>query len=129
MEKKVLNQTQVAIIKRIAQNANGNNEKIAKLNDKISALIAERDSLASLVEEMELPVKRMTGGFTSGDLVEKVVTPVFNEDGTPKVDTKTGYQLKKVQYVLRYPESILPPVSTEAGNTATTESATEVENN
>ena len=109
MEKK-LNQMQLGIVKRIAQNVNANFEKVAKLNEKIDALIEERDTLQTMIDEMEAPVVRMTGGYKSTDLYDKVIVPQFNEDGTPKVNEKTGYQVKTTKYVLKYPDTILPPV-------------------
>lgn len=107
MEKK-LNQTQLGIVKRIAQNVNGNFEKVAKLNEKIAALIEERDTLQTMIDEMEAPVIRITGGYKSTDLYDKVIVPQFNEDGTPKLNDKTGYQIKTTKYVLKYPDTILP---------------------
>ena len=112
MEKK-LNQMQLGIVKRIAQNVNGNFEKVAKLNKKIAALVEERDTLQTMIDEMEAPVIRMTGGYKSTDLYDKVIVPQFNEDGTPKVNEKTGYQIKTTKYVLKYPDTILPPVVEE----------------
>ena len=112
MEKK-LNQMQLGIVKRIAQNVNGNFEKVAKLNEKIEALIEERDTLQTMIDEMEAPVVRMTGGYKSTDLYDKVIVPQFNEDGTPKVNEKTGYQVKTTKYVLKYPDTILPPIVEE----------------
>lgn len=112
MEKK-LNQMQLGIVKRIAQNVNGNFEKVAKLNKRIAALVEERDTLQTMIDEMETPVVRMTGGYKSTDLYDKVIVPQFNEDGTPKLNDKTGYQVKTTKYVLKYPDTILPPVVEE----------------
>lgn len=112
MEKK-LNQMQLGIVKRIAQNVNGNFEKVAKLNEKIAALVEERDTLQTMIDEMEAPVIRMTGGYKSTDLYDKVIVPQFNEDGTPKVNEKTGYQVKTTKWVLRYKDTIFPPVVEE----------------
>lgn len=109
MEKK-LNQMQLGIVKRIAQNVNGNFEKVAKLNEKIAALVEERDTLQTMIDEMEAPVVRMTGGYKSTDLYDKVIVPQFNEDGTPKLNDKTGYQVKTTKYVLKYPDTIVPPI-------------------
>lgn len=107
MEKK-LNQMQLGIVKRIAQNVNGNFEKVAKLNEKIAALVEERDTLQAMIDEMEAPVIRMTGGYKSTDLYDKVIIPQFNEDGTPKVNEKTGYQVKTTKYILKHQDTILP---------------------
>lgn len=110
MEKK-LNQMQLGIVKRIAQNVNSNFEKVTKLNEKIDALVEERNTLQTMIDEMEAPVIRMTGGYKSTDLYDKVIVPQFNEDGTPKVNEKTGYQIKTTKYILKYPDTIFPPVT------------------
>lgn len=110
MEKK-LNQMQLGIVKRIAQNVNSNFEKVTKLNEKIEALEEERNTLQTMIDEMETPVIRMTGGYKSTDLYDKVIIPQFNEDGTPKVNEKTGYQIKTTKWILRYRDSILPPAN------------------
>ena len=112
MEKK-LNQMQLGIVKRIAQNVNSNFEKVTKLNEKIETLVEERDTLQTMIDEMEAPVVRMTGGYKSTDLYDKVIVPQFNEDGTPKINEKTGYQVKTTKYILKYPDTILPPIVEE----------------
>lgn len=124
MEKK-LNQMQLGIVKRIAQNVNGNFEKVTKLNEKIAALVEERDTLQTMIDEMEAPVIRMTGGYKSTDLYDKVIVPQFNEDGTPKVNEKTGYQIKTTKYILKHPSTILPPIKEETIEVASVEEATE----
>lgn len=111
--KKKLNQTQLGIVKRIAQNVNSNFEKVAKLNEKIEALMGERDTLQTMIDEMEAPVVRMTGGYKSTDLYDKVIVPQFNEDGTPKINEKTGYQVKTTKYILKCPDTIFPPIVEE----------------
>lgn len=100
MNIKNLNNRELAIIKRIAQNVDANYQKVCKLNEKISQLTAERDALQQEVDEMEAPVIRKTGGLKSTDLFEKTIIPQFNENGTPKTD-KDGRQLKVTKYVLR----------------------------
>ena len=100
MNIKDLNNRELAIIKRIAQNVDANYQKVCKLNEKISQLTAERDALQQEVDEMEAPVIRKTGGLKSTDLFEKTIIPQFNENGTPKTD-KDGRQLKVTKYVLR----------------------------
>lgn len=112
MEKKITS-TQVAIIKRVAQNVNSNFEKVARLKEKVAKLTEELAEIQSLIDEMEAPVKRITGGFTSMEIFDKVVTPVFNENGTPKVDEKTGYPVKQTKWVLKYPETIVPTIEEE----------------
>lgn len=130
METKNLSLRELSQIKRIAQNVDADYQKVCKLNAKIDALVAERDSLQQGIDEMEAPVIRKTGGYKSTDIYEKQVIPQFNVDGTPKTD-KEGRQLKVTKYVLRYGENILPPTTENAAGSdfdKDTESANFVEN-
>lgn len=69
-------------------------------------------------EEYQAPIKRMTGGFTTDDLLERVVTD------TGKVD-KEGRPIKTTSYNLKYPETIIP--ETPVCNTDDCPSVGEVE--
>lgn len=109
MNDKILNNRELAQIKRIAQNVDADFQKACKLTVKIGELIAERDALQQGIDEMEAPVIRKTG-YKSTDIYTKVITPQFNEDGTPKTD-KEGRQLKVTKYVLKYPDTIIPPTT------------------
>lgn len=113
MNDKILNNRELAQVKRIAQNVDADYQKVGKLNEKIAELTKERDELQQGIDEMEAPVIRKTGGFKSTDIYEKTIVPQFNENGTPKTD-KDGRQLKVTKYVLRYPDTIVPPVENEA---------------
>lgn len=107
MENKNLSLRELSQIKRIAQNVDADYQKVCKLNVKIDALVAERDSLQQGIDEMEAPVIRKTGGYKSTDIYEKQVIPQFNTDGTPKTD-KDGRQLRVTKYILKYPDTIVP---------------------
>ena len=110
MNDKILNNRELAQVKRIAQNVDADYQKVGKLNEKIAELTKERDELQQGIDEMEAPVIRKTGGFKSTDIYEKTIVPQFNENGTPKTD-KDGRQIKVTKYVLRYEDSILPPAN------------------
>jgi len=112
MEKNVLNARELAQIKRIAQNVDPNFQKVEKLNVKIAELIKERDAIQQSIDEMEVPVIRNTGGFKSTDIYKKIVVPQFDTNGNPKTD-KDGRPIKVTKYVLRYEDTILPPVIEE----------------
>ena len=114
MNEKILNNRELAQIKRIAQNVDSDYQKVYKLNEKIAELTKERDSLQQGIDEQEAPVIRKTGGYKSTDIYVKTITPAFNTDGTPKTD-KEGRQLKVTKWTLRNPETIIPvaPVSEE----------------
>ena len=112
MNEKILNARELAQVKRIAQNVDADYQKVGKLEEQIAKLTAQRDELQKGIDEMEAPVIRKTGGFKSTDIYEKTIVPQFNDNGTPKTD-KDGRQLKVTKYVLRYPDTIIPPVQNE----------------
>lgn len=109
MTKNVLNARELAQVRRIAQNVDADYQKVCKLNEKIAELTAQMNELQQGIDEQEAPVMRKTGGFKSTDLYVKTIVPQFNENGTPKTD-KEGRQIKVTKYVLRYPDTIIPPV-------------------
>ena len=110
MNEKILNNRELAQVKRIAQNVDADYQKVCKLNEKIAELTKERDSLQQGIDEQEAPVIRKTGGFKSTDIFAKTIVPQFNANGTPKTD-KDGRQIKVTKWVLRYGDSILPPAN------------------
>ena len=121
MNEKILNNRELAQVKRIAQNVDADYQKVCKLNEKIAELTKERDSLQQGIDEQEAPVIRKTGGYKSTDIFVKTIVPQFNENGTPKTD-KDGRQIKVTKYVLRYEDTIIPvaPVSEEGQSEVTT---------
>lgn len=104
---------EIATIKRTAQNVNPMVTKRAKLMEQIKALQDEYDQLAVMQGQYEASIKTMTGGYTTEDLVTKVV------ETTNSVD-KNGKPIKITKYVLKYPETIIPVTDDEA--TTSTES-------
>ena len=90
----------------------------AKYDEKIKDIQTESDTLRQMIDIQETPVKIATGGFTTQDIFAK------EWQVNDKVDTN-GKQIRKAIYVLRYPETIIPPVKTES-STVINES---VENN
>ncbi len=100
---KELSKFEIAAIKRTAQNVNAMVTKKTKLKEKIDALQAEYDQIEEAQEQFEAPIKKMTGGYGTEDLVEKVI------EDTGKLD-KNGKTIKLAKYVLKYPDTILPPI-------------------
>ena len=90
----------------------------AKYDEKIKDIQTEADTLRQMIDIQETPVKVATGGFTTQDIFAK------EWQVNDKVDAN-GKQIRKAVYVLRYPETIVPPVETES-STVINES---VENN
>lgn len=99
---KELSKFEIAAIKRTAQNVNAMVTKKTKLKEKIDALQTEYDQIEEAQEQFEAPIRKMTGGYCTEDLVEKVI------EDTGKLD-KDGKSIKLTKYVLKYPDTILPP--------------------
>lgn len=100
MEKK-FSKFEIAVIKRTAQNVNPMVTKKAKLKEKIDALQVEYDQLSVMQDKYESSIKELTGGYSTEDLVAKVI------EDTGKVD-KDGRPIKITKYVLKYPETVVP---------------------
>lgn len=96
---------EIAVIKRTAQNVNPMVTKKNKIKKQIAALSEEYDTLDKMQEQYEASIKTMTGGYSTEDLVDKVIKD------TGKVD-KDGKPIKVTQYILKYPETIIPVSAT-----------------
>ena len=109
MEKK-FNKIQIAAIKRTAQNVAQFTTKKEKLDAKIAELEAEKAALQPMIDAFQGPIKEMTGGYTTEDLVKREVIH------TGKLDQKTGKEIMQARYSLKYPETVIPvaEVPTEA---------------
>ena len=109
MEKK-FNKIQIAAIKRTAQNVAQFTTKKEKLDAKIAELEAEKTALQPMIDAFQGPIKEMTGGYTTEDLVKREVIH------TGKLDQKTGKEILQTRYSLKYPETVIPvaDVPTEA---------------
>lgn len=107
MEKK-FSKLQIAAIKRTAQNVAQFTTKKERLDTKIAELEAEKKSLQPMIDAFQGPIKEMTGGYTTEDLVQREVIK------TGKLDSKTGKEIIQTRFVLKYPETVIPPVQTQA---------------
>lgn len=118
---KELSKFEIAAIRRTAQNVNAMVTKKTKLKEKIDALQAEYDQIEEAQEQFEVPIRKMTGGYGTEDLIVKVI------EDTGKLD-KDGKPVKLAKYVLKYPDTILPPAMDGGdGVVDDTEKAPEVE--
>lgn len=93
---------EIAQIKRTAQNVAPIVAKRERVYGKIKALYTELEVLDAQIDAWETAVKAMTNGFTTNDLVDRVVTETTTADG--KV-------VKTVTYVLKFPETVVPAES------------------
>lgn len=85
---------EIAVIKRTAQNVNPMVTKKAKLLEKIAELQEEYNKLSVMQEKYESSIKELTGGYSTEDLIEKVI----EDNGKTKI----------AKYVLKYPDTVIP---------------------
>ena len=76
---KELTRTQMAVVKRTAQNVKGLRTKLAKINEKIETLTAEAMSIDNTIEQFEAPIRTMTGGFSSEEVLNGTMDAVISE--------------------------------------------------
>lgn len=93
---------EIAQIKRTAQNVAPIVAKRERVYDKIKSLYMELETLDTQIDAWETAVKAMTNGFTTNDLVDRVVNETTTADG--KV-------VKTVTYVLKFPDTVVPAES------------------
>ena len=102
METRKFSKFEIATIKRTAQNVNPMVSRKAKIKEQMDALQTEYNQLDTMQEQYEASIRTMTGGYSTEDLVQKVV------ETTNSVD-KNGNPVKVTKYVLKYPDTIIPP--------------------
>ena len=122
MEKK-FTKFELARMKRTAQNVDQYLTKKNKLVEKKAAIEVELEEINNLIEITDAPTRVMTGGFSTEDIIRKVVTP------TDKLD-KNGNVIKQTSYEFIYPDTIIPPmieiaVPTEVEETVDVEAPTD----
>ena len=106
MEKK-FSKIEIAVLKRTAQNVSQFVTKKERIDAKIAELENEKASLQPIIDSFQGPIKEMTGGFTTEDLVQREVVK------TGKIDPKTGKEILQTRFMLKYPETVIPPVNAE----------------
>lgn len=62
---KELTRFEMAAVKRTAQNVKSMRKKLVKLEEKQSLITAEINQLEEMINDWEQPIIKMTGGFTS----------------------------------------------------------------
>ena len=101
--KKEFSKFEIATIKRTAQSVNPMVTRKNKIIEQVTELQKEWDTLNATQNQYEEAIRNMTGGYTTEDLVTKVI------ETTSAVD-KNGKPIKVTKYVLKYPDTIIPPV-------------------
>lgn len=107
----------VASLKRTAQNIS----PLVRRKQKLQAEIAEREEELKFIQAQldiyEAPIKEVTGGYGSEDLVVRTV------EITDKVD-ENGKPTKVTKWSLRYPETVVPVEETAEPHDMTLEAST-----
>ena len=91
------------------------------LEEKLQKLEAEKAGYQSIIDSMNGAVRKITetcdaegnvihAGYTTEDLVET------RKEATGQMDQKTGKEIFKTVYVLKYPETVVPPTTEDAGS-------------
>lgn len=113
MAKKEFSKFFIASLKRTAMNVS----PLVRRKQKLQAEIADREeelkSIQIQLDTYEAPIKEVTGGYGTEDLVVRTV------EVTDKVD-KDGKPVKVTKWNLKYPETIVP-VEVEEGVTTESE--------
>lgn len=95
MEKKELSTRQWATIKRTAQNV----LPLIQKREKLQKYVEELETINAQIEGMEYGTKALTGGYTSEEIVKRVVSDYVDPNtGVVKTD-KDGRALKITKYV------------------------------
>lgn len=116
MEKKEFSKFQIAQLKRTAQNVEQSVKRKNRLEKQILELSKEYKQAQQEIEAWQAPIKNAFCGYTTEELVESVTTE------TGKFD-KNGKPIKMTKFVLKYPETVIPPVviESESGSVAVDE--------
>lgn len=107
MEKKEFSKFFVGTLKRTAQNVSPLVIKKQKLLAKKNEIDSELEFIQEQIEQYEAPIKKVTGGYGTEDLIERVV------EATDKTD-KNGNVVKVTKWNLKYPDTIVPPAEEAA---------------
>ena len=85
---------EIAAIKRTAASVNKYVERKKKLLAQQDSINAELESISTMLNTWEEPIKQMTGGYTTEDLVIKHVI--------------TTDKSQAIKFELKYPETVVP---------------------
>jgi vacuolar-type H+-ATPase subunit D/Vma8 len=84
MEKRELSRFELAIVKRTAQNTKTLRSKRDKLVEKIGKAQEELNVINEAIESFEAPIKTMTGGFSSEEVLSGVMAVAQATEASPE---------------------------------------------
>ena len=90
-------------------------EKVAeqikkRVEEKVQKLEAEKAGYQAIIDSLNASVKQITGGYSTEELID------IKKEATGQMDQKTGKEIFKTVYVLKYPETVVPPTTEGAGS-------------
>jgi len=90
-------------------------EKVAeqirkRAEEKIEKIRLEMNGYQSIIDSLNASVKQITGGYTTEDLID------IKKEATGQMDQKTGKEIFKTVYALKYPETVIPPTTDGTGS-------------
>ena len=101
-----------SVIKSTASNIDKYNQKKEKIEEKIAALTGELNEINETIDTWQKPIMSMTGGFTTDQLIEKIV------------DTSGKTTITK--FAFKYPDTIIPPATPEVTDSEKVENTKEI---
>lgn len=110
---KELSRFELAIVKRTAQNTKSLRIKRDKLVEKIEKAQEELNVINEAIEGFEAPIKTMTGGFTSEEVLAGIMAVVeaapegeVSEEAVGEVEVPASEAVKLAEEVTEAPENI-----------------------
>ena len=92
---KEFSKCEIAALKRTAANVRREVSQKERLTKKINELTSELSKVQERIDAWQAPIKSMTGGYSTEELVERVV--------------ETNGKNPVVKFILKYPETVVPP--------------------
>lgn len=99
--KKEFSKFQIASFKRTAQNVYPLVRRKEKVVNTINELNAELADLQMQIDAYQGPIKAMTGGYSTEDIIIREVIDTGSVD-------KKGNPIKQTVFKLKYPETVIP---------------------
>ena len=106
---KELSRFEMAAVKRTAQNVKTMRRKLEKLEAQQAEITKEVNSLSELIYDWEQPIIKMTGGFTSEQVLNgemDVINEEIPEDSTVDDSPLDEFRIQNVQFEEEFEESI-----------------------
>lgn len=114
---KELTRFELAVCKRTAQNTKSLRTKRDKLVAKIEANQSELETINTMIEKFEQPIKEMTGGFTSEEVLNGTMESFMqNVESAESVELESGVTPEDPTDDFPFPELESKEITTEEFN-------------